>query len=202
MVSVRGEVWADGKAMEMRGQVGAPATWLSPEDETEHEGAEMGFVMPDEEAGGGDSYLLFDAVDADNAKVLGVVDGGRRVVIGVIERGVFRILDSAEANPNERLETHLLSVRYFEGVAVGYLDGRAHVFAHLGEHLTQGRVGALTVGALRILHVALRTQYEVYRVQPRVAPILELPRGMRRLVLEFPADGTWVDRVRIVPVVE
>lgn len=182
-------------AMDAEGQT---ARWISPVA-VEHTGAEAHVVVPGERQGFDDALLLFDMIDGLNGKVAGLTDGGRRFVVGVLEGGSLRILDSAPARPRPEREVKHIRVQYFPGLIVGFLDERAHVRAHLDAELGTGRVGFLTHGVATVHKAALREQFEVHIVQPREAPVVALSAGRHRLWIELPAGGGLLDSVRLAP---
>ena len=176
---------------------GRRARWLSPENETPYDRIEAAFTMPHEEEGGIDALLLFDCQDADNGKFAGLMDGGRRFVIGLIEGGRLRVVDSRKAELDPNVDVHKLQVRFVAGVAVGVLDGNAHAHMVLDEKLGQGLFGFQTHGKVKVHHLFLHEQFEVYRVKPQVQPILYMRGGSYRIDVEVRPDGSWLDAIRI-----
>jgi hypothetical protein len=198
---VDGNLRVNGHIIDMDA-AGRRARWLSPENETPYEQIEAAFTMPDDEGGGVDALLLFDCLDADNGKFVGLMDGGRRFVMGLIEGGRLRVIDSRQARLAPDEEVHKLGVRFMAGVAVGVLDGNAQGHMVLDEKLGQGLFGFQTHGKAEVHHLFLHEQFEVYRVKPRVQPIVEMPRGAYRLEFEVQPDGGWLDAIRIEPATE
>ncbi|MDJ0973354.1 MAG: hypothetical protein QNJ98_02695 [Planctomycetota bacterium] len=195
---VEGRVTIDADGHVAMDADGGTARWISPVA-VEHTGAEGHVVVPDESEGFDDALLLFDMIDGLNGKVAGLTDGGRRFVVGVLEGGRLRILDSAPARPRAERKVKQIRVQYFPGLIVGFLDDRPHVRAHLNAELGTGRVGFLTHGVATVHKVAAREQFEVHIVEPREAPVVRMPAGRHRLWIEIPEGGGLLDSVRLAP---
>lgn len=177
---------------------GTRARFLAPEV-VRHAGVEATVELPGERDGGDDALLLFDAQDAENGKVCGLVDGGRRFVIGVLEGGALRILDAIDADPS-KAATRRIRVRYFAGVTIGELDDRPRVRMNLGDQLgDEGRFGFLTHGVVTLRRLAAIDQFDVHVVDPREAPVVAVPRGRHRLWIELPQGAGALDRIRFTP---
>lgn len=187
---------ADGR-LRLDGR-GGEASFLSPA-EKDHTGVEATFRIGGEEDGGDDALLLFDMSDGANGKVAGLVDGGRRFVMGVMEGGVLRMLATAKAFPQEPSAPgapgRKVRVDYVEGVAIGRLDGQPLAFLHLDRHLGQGRFGALAHGVAEVEGLAAIEQFPVHRVTFGVGPILHVPAGVHTLWVELPQGGAALDRL-------
>ncbi len=198
LLDVRGEVRFEDDRIVMDAH-GTDASWLSPENDIDHNGVEAHVTMPDEENGGDDALVLFDMVDGQNGKVAGLTDGGRRFVIGVMEAGEIRILGACQSRPSGRAGPMKIKVEHFAGVAVASLDGSPHVFANLSNRMGQGHFGFLTHGKATVHRLIAIEQFEVYRVKPQMGSIVELKRGRHRLWIELPEGAGMLDSLRIVP---
>ena len=200
LVDARGELVLDGKVMRMDGRRGE-AAWLSPSD-TRNSGCVARLRMADEEEGGDDAFVLFDMDDGWNGKFVGLADGGRRFVMGVLEGGRARVLQSAKAHPPElhhEAEPREIKVETFGGVAVGSLDGRPLAFLNLSGNLGRGRFGVLTHGLAEVRHMAALEEYEVYQVAFSTGPVIDLPAGRQRLWIDLPVGGGAVDALHLRP---
>jgi hypothetical protein len=190
----RGDLTVEGGRLKMDGR-GAEASFLSPA-EKDHTGVEAVFRLASEEDGGDDALLLFDMLDGSNGKVAGLVDGGRRFVMGVMEGGALRLLSSAKTfaaahdAPGRKVR-----VDYFDGVAVGRLDGQPLAFLHLDRHLGQGRFGALSHGAVEVEALEAVEQFPVHSVKFATGPILHVPAGVHTVWVELPQGGAALDRL-------
>ncbi len=194
--SARGDLRAAEGKMRMDGR-GAEASFLGA-GEVDHSAVEARIALADEEDGGDDAWLLFDMLDADNGKLLGLVDGGRRCVMGLLEGGVPRILTSAKTFPAEAgAKARRLRVDYIEGLAVGRLDGQPLVFLHLDRHLGQGGFGVATHGVLTVESLQAIEQFPVHSVAFGEGPILHLAAGVHLLQVELPAGGAALDSLTL-----
>lgn len=186
----RGVLWMDGRQEE--------AVWLSP-SEVRNSGVSAKVELADEEEGGDDALLLFDMHDGSNGKFVGLTDGGRQFVMGVLESGRVRVLRAQKA-PEPRLEDRgkprELKVEYFGGLAVGSLDTRPLAFLNLSEMIGRRPFGVMTHGLVSVHAVAALEEYEVYRVKFRTGPVVELPQGLLRLRIELPPGSGALDSVR------
>jgi hypothetical protein len=192
--AARGDLTLDEGRLKMDGR-GAEAAFLSPA-EKDHTGVEAVFRLAPEEDGGDDALLLFDMLDESNGKVAGLVDGGRRFVMGLMEGGTLRLLASAKTFPAAPgAPGRKVRVDYFEGVAVGRLDGQPLAFLHLDRHLGQGRFGALAHGAVEVEALEAVEQFPVHSVKFAVGPILHVPAGVHTLWVELPQGGAALDRL-------
>ena len=177
------------------------AAWLTPAA-VKNAGALMRVRLAHEEEGGDDALLLFDMEDGWDGKFAGLTDGGRRVVMGVLENGRMRVLKSTKTPPprsGTEDDPREIKVEYFGGVAVASLDGKPLLFLNLSGTLGDGMFGVLTHGIADVHHVAAVEEYEVYEVALRTGPVVHLPGGLLRLGLEIPAGGGQVDSVRLRP---
>lgn len=174
------------------------AVWLSP-SEVRNSGVSARVALADDEEGGDDVLLLFDMNDGWNGKFVGLTDGGRQFVMGVLESGRVRVLRARKAprpSPEDRGKPRELKVEYFGGVAVGSLDGRPLAFLNLSELIGRRPFGVMTHGLVGVHAVAALEEYEVYNVKFRTGPVVELPRGLLRLRVELPPGSGALDSVR------
>lgn len=185
----QGRLWLDGR--------GGETSFLCA-GEVDHRAVEAEVLLAPEDEGGDDAWLLFDMRDADNGKLLGLVDGGRRVVMGLLEGGVPRILSSAKAfRASQEGAPRRLRVDYVEGVAVGRLDLQPLVFLRLDQQLGQGALGFATHGLARLDRLAAIDQFPVHTLAPGTGPILRLPAGVHVLDLELPPGGAGLDALTL-----
>lgn len=202
LLALRGNVQRVGAALQMDGRE-QEAGWLSPA-ELRHTGVSARVRVAPEEDGGDDAWLLFDMQDEANGKFLGLIDGERRLVLGVLEGGRARVLRAEKApDPPEGSAdpphdgTRELKVEYFAGVVVGSLDGKPLLHVNLDKGLGEGLFGIATHGRLEVLHVAALEEYEVYAVTFGAGSVVELPRGRVRLVLSLPPGCGPVDALSL-----
>jgi hypothetical protein len=197
LVDARGGLRIEQGVLHMDGRSGE-AAWLSP-SEVRHTGVSTQVMLADEESGGDDVLLLYDMDDGWNGKFVGLTDGGRQFVMGLLEGGRTRVLRALKAPPRRREyegKPRELKVEWFGGVAVASLDQRPLLFVNLSEQLGRGSFGVLSHGLVQVHAVAALEEYEVYGVQFRVGPLVELPAGLLRLWVEMPGGGNALDRVR------
>lgn len=200
LVDERGLLHLEGDVLVMDGR-GNEAGWLSPA-EVRSAGAVARVRLAHEEEGGDDTLLLFDMDDGYNGKFVGLTDGGRRFVMGVLENGRQRVLRSAKAHApaiGDEGKPREMKVELFGSVAVGSLDGRPLVFLNLSGMVVGGRFGVLTHGITEVHHVAAIEEYEVYEVVLGTGPVVHLPAGPQRLFVELPPGAGLVDSVRFRP---
>jgi hypothetical protein len=192
--STQGDLVPTERGLALDGR-GGEASFLAAA-EVDHRAVEARFALLDEEEGGDDVWLLFDMLDADNGKLAGLVDGGRRFVMGVLEGGVSRIIASAKPFAAEHgAESRTLRVDLLDGVAVGKIDGQPLAFLHLDRHLGQGGFGMATHGVVEVLSLEAIDQFPVHKVAFGLGPILHLTAGVHTLEVELPAQGVALDRV-------
>jgi hypothetical protein len=185
----QGRLWLDGRSGE--------ASFLAA-GELDHRAVEVEVALPSEEDGGEDAFLLFDMRDADNGKLLGLVDGGRRLVMGLLEGGVPRLLSSARTfAADSEGAARRLRVEFVEGVAVGRLDGQPLAYLHLDRHLGQGRFGVASHGVVEVRRLEAIDQFPVHKVAFAEGPILHLSAGVHVLELELPARGVGLDALHL-----
>jgi hypothetical protein len=194
LLAMRGEISVEGERLSMCGAPDAPASWLSPA-EVPHDAVEAVVEVPDEEDGGDDAVLLFDMADPANGRYLALVDGGRRLNIGVVEAGRLRAVASKEAPRAEGPRT--LRVEASEGLLVGRLDGKAVVAAPASREDDRGRFGLLTHGRLVVTKAAAVRQFEVHTVRFLGRPVVRLVPGECDLVVELPVGGPSLDSVTL-----
>ena len=195
-------VLRDGRVA-LAGAHGAPSAFVLPE-EVRHTRVEATVRLPAEEDGGDDALLLFDMEDLHNGKFAGLVDGGRRFAMGLLEGGTPRVITTAPAAPPREPGPRRLEVVLLEGVAVGRLDGRAITFLHLDRHLRDraGRFGVRTHGALEVESVAAFERFEVHRAAFREASAVRLAAGTHALRIALPPGAPGLVSAIIRPLVE
>lgn len=192
--AVRGDLSLTDRGLALDGR-GAEASFLAAA-EVDHRAVQARIALLDEEQGGDDAWLLFDMLDADNGKFAGLVDGGRRFVMGALEGGVPRVISSAKAFAAEHgAASRTLRVDLLDGVAVGGLDGQPLAFLHLDRHLGQGGFGMASHGVVEVLALEAVDQFPVHKVVFGLGPILHLAAGVHTLEVELPAQGAALDRV-------
>jgi hypothetical protein len=162
-----------------------------------HTAVEAGFAIPEgDDPGRDDAWLLFDCLDEANGKFFGLSDGGRRVVMGVIEQGRPRVVRSVprpEGLPGERLRVDLDG-----GVAFGRLDGKAVLFVNFDRGLGAARFGFLTHGAATVRSIAAyRGPDEVHRLRLSEGAVFRLLRGAHRIEIELLPGGAALDAVTV-----
>ena len=187
----------------LTGTHGAPSAFLVPE-EIDHTRIEASVRLPDEVDGGDDALLLFDMEDLHNGKFAGLVDGGRRFAMGLLEGGVPRVLTTTPAPAPRVAGPRRLAVDLLEGVAVGRLDGKAVAFLHLDRHLHDrpGRFGVHTHGTLEVESVAAYERFEVHRTAFREASALRLPAGRHTLRIHLPPGAPGLVSAILRPLAE
>lgn len=186
----------------LAGTTAAPSGFLVPAA-VDHTRVEATVRLPAEVDGGDDAWLLFDMDDLDNGKFAGLVDGGRRFAMGLLEGGTPRVLVTEPAPAPREPGTRRLEVALLEGVAVGRLDGRPIAFLHLDEHLHRrpGRFGILTHGTLEVESLAAFERFEVHRTAFGEASAIRLGAGLHVLGIQLPpgAPGLVAAIVRPLP---
>ncbi len=185
-----GRLAVAGDSFEMDGRQ-AVARFLSPAD-LPHSRLDATISLPEpDDAGRDDAWLLFDCLDPDNGKFFGLSDGGRRVVMGVLEGGrprVIRAVPTPSGSPGERLTVDLA-----DGVAFGRLDGKALLFVNFDRNLGAARFGFLTHGLATVRSlVATRGAEEVHRLRPSEGGVLRLRSGTHSVEVELMAGGASV----------
>ena len=164
-----------------------------------HRGVAAHFWLPPEEEGGDDALVLFDMLDSRNGKFAGLTDGGRRFVVGLLERGQRRVLAATKAPVLRKPAARVVWVDTVGGVAIGHLDGRPLATMHLGNRLGEGLMGVASHGRVEVARLAAMDEYEVAVCRFDTAPIVYLPRGPLMLRIEIPAGGASIDSVTFAP---
>ena len=184
---VAGRLALGEQRVRMSGTHGAPSAFLVPE-EIDHTRVEATVRLPEEADGGDDALLLFDMADLDNGKFAGLVDGGRRFAMGLLEGGVPRVITTVQAPAPREAGVRRLEVALLEGVVVGRLDGKPIAFLHLDRHLgtRPGRFGVRTHGALEVESVAAYERFEVHRTAFGEASAIRLAAGAHALEIGLP----------------
>jgi hypothetical protein len=176
-----------GGALAMDGRDGM-ARFLAAAD-LPHTACEAEFTIPSgDDPGRDDAWLLFDCLNEQNGKFFGLSDGGRRVVMGVIEFGRPRVLRSIprpEGLVGERLRVDLDG-----GVAFGRLDGKPVLFVNFDRGLGAARFGFLTHGTATVKSMtAYRGTEEVHRMRLTEGAVFHLARGQHRIEIELLPGG-------------
>lgn len=198
LVAPRGDLSVDAGRLSLSGASDRAASFLSAFDET-HRAVEAVVHLPSEDEGADDALLLFGMLDADNGHFLGLADGGRRVIMGVLEGGVERVLSSARASTAEDDAPRTLRVDLLESVAVGRLDGRALVFLHLESAPEARGLGFLSHGRATVASLGAREDWEVYTSDFGLAPVALLRAGNHRFRLTLPPGAPAVRGLSIRP---
>ncbi len=195
-------VRSEGGALRMDGRQGT-ARFLSPAD-LPHTRVEARVSIPDvDEPGRDDAWLLFDCIDQENGKFLGLSDGGRKVVMGVLEGGRPRIVKSApgpegSAQRPEGTEGRRLGIDLLDGVAVGRLDGKPVLAVNFDRNLGAARFGFLTHGIATVEElVAWRGTEEVHRMRLTEGGVFHLLRGNHELEIELLPNGAALDSTTV-----
>lgn len=190
-----GRVRIEGEAVLLDGRETA-ARFLGTGD-VPHSRVEAVFSMPEpDEPGRDDAWLLFDCIDPDNGKFFGLADGGRRVVMGVLEGGRPRVIRSAPRP--EGAEPKRLGVDLVDGIAFGRVDGTAVLSVNFDRGLGAQRFGFMTHGAATVTALAaLRGGEEVYRLRPAEGGVLHLARGEHAIEVELPPSGAGLDSLTV-----
>ena len=191
----RGRLVVDGATIRMDGRQGT-ARFLSPAD-LAHKKVEAVIALPAaDDPGRDDAWLLFDCQHGDSGKFFGLVDAGRKVVMGVIEDGRPRVLTSVprpDALPGTRL-----TVKLVDGIAVGVLDGKPLVKVNFDRGLGAGRFGFLTHGVVQVTDLrAWMEAEEVYAMKPSEGGVVTLRRGPHTVDVELLPGGAALDSVTV-----
>ena len=182
-------------ALAMDGREGV-ARYLSPAD-LPHTTLEAKITLPPgDEEGLVDAWLLFDCLDAENGKFVGISDGGRKVVMGVLEAGRPRVVTSKPKPPELKGET--LGVDLLNGVAVGRVDGRPVLFVNFDRNLGAARFGFLTHGLATVREMSAKMGLdEVYRMRLSQGGVVHLRRGNHSLEFELLPSGAALDAATV-----
>ncbi len=194
----RGDVRFEGGHARLDGRPDAPAAFVVPV-EVEHRRLEAEIALPSEEEGLDDVLLLFDAEDEANAPFVALVDGGRRLAMGLLEGGRQRVLETATLEPRAGAGDHVLAVDLLDGLAIGRLDGRPLAHLHVDRALGLGPFGVLSHGRVVVVRLRATAQYTVYESDLSEGPVLELTEGDHTFRLTLPPGGPLLDRVRLRP---
>ena len=198
VVPATGAGGAEGAVIQMDGREGM-ARWLSPAD-LPHARLEATVTIPgDDLPGRDDAWLLFDCLDRENGKFFGLVDGGRKLAMGVIEGGRPRILKTAPAPAGIGGDKPFtLAVDLLDGLAVGRLDGKPAVGVNFDRGLGAARFGFLTHGIASVASlVARRGTEEVHRAKFSSGGVLHLVKGTHSLEIELLPQGAALDTVLV-----
>jgi hypothetical protein len=162
-----------------------------------HTACEAEFTIPSgDDPGRDDAWLLFDCLNEQNGKFFGLSDGGRRVVMGVIEFGRPRVLRSV-SRP-EGLAGERLRVDLDGGVAFGRLDGKPVLFVNFDRGLGAARFGFQTHGTATVRSLtAYRGTEEVHRMRLSEGAVFHLLRGTHRIEIELLPGGAALDAVTL-----
>lgn len=172
------------------------ARFLSPAD-LAHTRVRAVFSLPPADAPGrDDAWVLFDCLDASNGKFFGLADGGRRLVLGVVERGAIRVVKSAASPPLADGAPLALGVDLVDGVAVGRVGDKPVLFAHFDRGLGAARFGAMTHGLATVREMTAHLgEDEVHRSRFGSGAVFSLTRGNHTMELELLPQGAAVDAV-------
>ena len=177
------------------------AGWLSPVD-VEHNGAALHVTLAEEESRADDALLLYRAPNLDNGIFLGLTDGGRRLVIGILRDGKRQVVDSAKADvPTPKGAATILSLQSYEGLLVGSINARPRVSMHLKRPVRGGHVGVLTRGVATVHRIAALEEFEVYTSSWTLTPTVYLPRGDHDLRITIPPGGV-IDSISFAPALD
>lgn len=190
-----GKLTLEGEALAMDGREGT-ARFLSPADLAHTRVTAVVSVPGADETGRDDAWLLFDCLDHQNGKFFGLSDGGRRVVMGVVEGGRPRIVKSAAAPVVGGATPVRLTVDLVDGLAVGRVDDKPLVFVNFDRELGAARFGFQTHGlaTVRELAASMRTD-EVHRAKFSTGAVFSLTRGPHALEIELLPQGAPIDAV-------
>ena len=197
----RGRLVLEGPAEEpvlaMDGREGV-ARWLSPADLPHTKVRATVGIPAEDEPGRDDAWLLFDCLDVENGKFFGLADGGRRVVMGVMESGHPRVVKSAAAPKAGGSEPLELGVDLVDGIAVGRIDGKPVLHVNLDVHLGAARFGFLTHGVAVVRSLtATRGGQEVHRTRFSAGGVFQLTRGNHSIEVDLLPQGAAIDAVTV-----
>ena len=191
----RGRLVVDGTTLRMDGREGS-ARFLTPAD-LAHKKVEAVIALPAaDDPARDDAWLLFDCQHGDSGKFFGLVDAGRKVVMGVIEDGRPRVLTSVprpDALPGTRL-----TVKLVDGIAVGVLDGKSLLKVNFDRGLGAGRFGFLTHGVVQVTDLrAWMEAEEVYAMKVSEGGVVTLHRGPHTLDVDLLPGGAALESVSV-----
>ena len=190
-----GRLDVDGGSIRMDGRQGT-ARFLAAAD-LAHKKVEARFVLPAaDDPARDDAWLLFDCQHADSGKFFGLIDAGRKVVMGVIEDGRPRVITSVPRP--EGLAGERLTVELIDGIAVGRLDGKPLLKLNFDRGLGAGRFGFLTHGVAQVTDLrAWMESEEVYAMKPSEGGVIHLRRGNHVLEFDLLPGGAAIDAVTV-----
>lgn len=193
-------------AVLMDGREGT-ARFLVPVD-TAHAKVEATVSIPGpDEPGRDDAWLLFDCLDQENGKFFGLVDGGRKLVMGVLEAGRPRILTSTPVPEGTVLDGKTkvkFGVAILDGLAVGRLDGKAILKVNFDRGLGAARFGFLTHGIATVSSLAIQgfQGEDIHRVKLTVGGVVHLRKGNHTFDVELLPAGASLDSVTVKDLAE
>ena len=204
-------------AILMDGREGT-ARFLAPVD-TAHAKVEAVVSIPGpDEPGRDDAWLLFDCLDQENGKFFGLVDGGRKLVMGVLEGGRPRILASVpvpegtvldgrspdqKAAPDQKAKVRL-GVVILDGLAVGRFEGKAVLKVNFDRGLGAARFGFLTHGIASVSSLAIQgfQGEDIHRMKLTVGGVVHLRKGNHTFDVELLAAGASLDSLTVKDLAE
>ena len=195
-----------GDALEMDGREGT-ARFLAPVD-TAHNRIEATVAIPGpDEPGRDDAWLLFDCLDQENGKFFGLVDGGRKLVMGVLEGGRPRIVASKPTPEGTVLDAKApvrLGVALLDGVAVGRFEGKAVLSVNFDRGLGAARFGFLTHGIASVSALAITSARgeDIHRMKLSVGGVVHLRKGNHMIDVELLPAGAALDSLTIKDLAE
>ncbi len=193
-------------AISMDGREGT-ARFLAPVD-TAHAKIEAIVRIPGpDEPGRDDAWLLFDCLDQENGKFFGLVDGGRKLVMGVLEGGRPRIQKSVPVPEGTLLDGKTpvtLGVAILDGVAVGRFQGKAVLFVNFDRGLGAARFGFLTHGIASVSSLAIQgfQGEDIHRMKLTVGGVVHLRKGNHTFDIELLAAGASLDSLTVKDLAE
>lgn len=196
LADARGRLALGPEGVELDGR-DTPAGFLVP-DPVRRNGCEIELTLPVEEDGGDDALLLFDAVSLDEARFVGLVDGGRRFVLGHVSEGTTVVERAVVAPEEDGPELpRVIRVERHGGVAVASLDGRPLLAQDLADDKARGSYGVRTRGRLDVHRLSAVEEFEVAGAAFELAPVVWLAPGPHVVVIEMPEGAGRLDQIRI-----
>jgi len=190
-----GRLTLDGEMLAMDGREGT-ARFLSPADLAHTKLTAVVTVPVVDDTGRDDAWLLFDCLDHQNGKFFGLSDGGRRVVMGVIEGGRPRIVKSVAAPVVGGATPVRLGVDLVDGLAIGRVDDQPLLFVNFDRNLGAARFGIQTHGLAVVRDLAAHLGAdEVHRARFSTGAVFSLTRGSHDLEIELLPQGASIDAV-------
>ncbi len=197
----RGTIALGADGIELDGRRGV-AGFLVPDPPTRR-GCRIEVTVPVDEDGGDDALLLFDALDLDEARFAGLVDGGRRFAIGHLEGGrphVAAAVVTPERDDDGPEPRRVIRVERFGGVAVASLDDRPLLHLDLGDDAPVGTYGVRTRGRLDVHRVAAVADFDVTAAEFGEAPVVRLEPGPQAIEIVLPENAGRLDAIRFEPI--